>query len=440
MMVRDFSDKAKAELRALVLQVEDEKWCDFTDWLGDKWYDFEEWIGALNLKDDLSNVNSYHKKVIDKNNTTLDELERIFSNVYSVESEYHSSIGNILDACRAFNELTHKLACIISPGNGNFTVEGINASLKLPFESYENFVRTYVDWQTVLDALLKKYSSQITVTDEDKDEFIRIYEHYNVDLKLKLEDLISELSEEHQREIKYFIYSASEPYRSIYLNELESYTIGNTSGDDTGYFTSWNNTINVDMTEEPTNPRGPYTTYFHESGHAIDYNYNDDGSFYSLTYRDSNGRSLQDVIYDDVRNNLVGTIARYTSDPATQQHLLDYIMGAKQVDISTLSATEQSLLRSIQAYYKTDMGGAVNEACSDIYGGVTSNIIVGSYGHWSDSYWYNSNGSATGSQSKELFAEYYSYCMTGNEESMASFEAHFPEAKKYLDEMVRTMV
>ena len=211
------------------------------------------------------------------------------------------------------------------------------------------------------------------------------------------------------------------------------------SGSDTGVFRPFDNTINVDMIKEPTNPRGPYTTFFHESGHALDYNFYNDGNFYSLTYRNSEGQSLMDVIYEDVRNDIRKTIARYTKDKNTQEDLLNYIMGAGSIDVNTLSKKEKQLLQYIQAYYKKDMHGAQNESCSDVYGGVTNNIISGEYGHWSDSYWYDRKGNPTGSQATELWAEYYSYCMTDNEEALENLREHFPNAAKFLDEMAESM-
>ena len=54
-MVRDFTEQARQELLDLVEQVEKEKWCDFTDWLGDRWYDFQEWIGKLDIKNYVDN-------------------------------------------------------------------------------------------------------------------------------------------------------------------------------------------------------------------------------------------------------------------------------------------------------------------------------------------------------------------------------------------------
>ena len=282
-MIRDFSDRAKQDLMNMVAQVENEKLCDFTDWVGDCWYSFEEWIGLLNLKEDLSNVNEYHKKVIDKNNTTLNELEAIFSKVYAVEAEYHSGFCSIISACNSFNKILQTLIEIISPENGSFSPEEMNALLPKRFTEYQEYLSKYGELR--VKKLLEHYKSMDVVSNDDKDEFIRIYEIYNPEKKKKLDNLLSKLTEEQIREVKYILYTADEPYRSIYLNELESYTIGNVSGSDTGVFRPFDNTINVDMIKEPTNPRGPYTTFFHESGHALDYNFYNDGNFYSLTYR-----------------------------------------------------------------------------------------------------------------------------------------------------------
>ena len=60
-------------------------------------------------------------------------------------------------------------------------------------------------------------------------------------------------------------------------------------------------------------------------------------------------------------------------------------------------------------------------------------------GHWSDSYWYDRKGNPTGSQATELWAEYYSYCMTDNEEALENLREHFPNAAKFLDEMAESM-
>ena len=435
-MIRDFSDRAKQDLMNMVAQVENEKLCDFTDWVGDCWYSFEEWIGLLNLKEDLSNVNEYHKKVIDKNNTTLNELEAIFSKVYAVEAEYHSGFCSIISACNSFNKILQTLIEIISPENGSFSPEEMNALLPERFTEYQEYLSKYGELR--VKKLLEHYKSMDVVSNDDKDEFIRIYEIYNPEKKKKLDNLLSKLTEEQIREVKYILYTADEPYRSIYLNELESYTIGNVSGSDTGVFRPFDNTINVDMIKEPTNPRGPYTTFFHESGHALDYNFYNDGNYYSLTYRNSDGQSLQDVIFEDVRNDIRQTIAKYTSDEKMQENLLNYLISGKN-NRGDLTKTEEKILENVLKAYKKDITGMEKEAYSDIYGGATDNAIVGNYAHTQKNYWYDEDGNATGAQAVELWAEYYSYCMTDNEEALENLREHFPNAAKFLDEMAESM-
>ena len=61
-MYRDFSEKSKENILNMVSQVENEKFSDFTDWIGDRWYDFESWIGTLNIKKYLNDVNTYPQK------------------------------------------------------------------------------------------------------------------------------------------------------------------------------------------------------------------------------------------------------------------------------------------------------------------------------------------------------------------------------------------
>ena len=135
-MRRDFSESTKQELLSLVAQVESEKWSDFTDWWGDRWYDFEAWIGALDIKDYIDNVNEYHKKVIDKNNTTAVEITQIFEEVNNVSSSYQARFTALLADLRGFKTSITQLADTVLPENGLFYPEYIGAGLKEALNSY----------------------------------------------------------------------------------------------------------------------------------------------------------------------------------------------------------------------------------------------------------------------------------------------------------------
>lgn len=122
-MYRDFSENSKQKLLGLVSEVENEKWCDFTDWVGDRWYDFESWIGTLNIKRYLNDVNSYHKKVIDKNNTSKETITNIFNAVKGVDSTYSSIFENIRVYLTTWYNYIMSLSDIMTPENGHFNEE-----------------------------------------------------------------------------------------------------------------------------------------------------------------------------------------------------------------------------------------------------------------------------------------------------------------------------
>ncbi len=89
-------------------------------------------------------------------------------------------------------------------------------------------------------------------------------------------------------------------------------------------------------------------------------------------------------------------------------------MSAKNKSLDSLTTKEQDILQKVQKAYELSLQGAVNEAASDVYGGITNNIIHGTYGHWG----------------------YYATC---NKKAMNAFIKRFPNAKKFLDEMAESM-
>lgn len=137
-MKRDFSESARQELLSLVTEVENDKWCDFTDWMGDRWYDFEGWIGQLDVRDYINNVNNYHKKVIDKNNTTSTDIENIFQNVNDVSDLYKSRFIALLADLKEFNRMIKLLSTVVNPNNGKFNSEYVGNKVRDTISRYVN--------------------------------------------------------------------------------------------------------------------------------------------------------------------------------------------------------------------------------------------------------------------------------------------------------------
>ena len=167
-MRRDFSEAARQELLSLVKQVEDEKWNDFTDWFGDRWYDFEGWIGQLDIKNYIDNVNAYHKKVIDKNNTNEDKIEEIFVDVNNHSDNYRGRFLAILTNLQLYRKNLSLIANVISPGNGNFNPEYIGNGLK-------NAINTYLENSSLLQKMAGDGLNKDTLDDvENQDQLEKL--------------------------------------------------------------------------------------------------------------------------------------------------------------------------------------------------------------------------------------------------------------------------
>ena len=141
---RDFSNASKQKLLKAVADVEKEKISNFTDWVGDSYYSFQSWIGKLNIKNYMSDVDSYHKKVIDKNNASKQAIENIFKNVGVVDTTYQKKFSSIKACLQKWDKYIVQMERIVNPGNSSFTSSYIENSLKTVDTSIiQNIDHTY---------------------------------------------------------------------------------------------------------------------------------------------------------------------------------------------------------------------------------------------------------------------------------------------------------
>ena len=128
-MKRDFSEESKQTLLALVKEVESGQTSNFTDWIGDGWYNFQESIELLSVRHSINNVNSYHRDIIDKNNNTIQNVNRIFNNVNQINNQYKQYFEvcneNLVRIIKAIEYITNTIV----PGGTAFHTNYINGSL-----------------------------------------------------------------------------------------------------------------------------------------------------------------------------------------------------------------------------------------------------------------------------------------------------------------------
>jgi len=158
---RDFSEASKQKMLGLVTQVENEKWGDFTDWIGDRWYDFESWIGTLNIRNYINDVNTYHKKVIDKNNATEQTITKIFETVWAVDSSYAINLGDVKTQLEQWLRFVDTMAGIVEPGKGRFNGKYMANALNPILQDVSE-----ANIQQIKNSLLKNIEGE-PVLDED---------------------------------------------------------------------------------------------------------------------------------------------------------------------------------------------------------------------------------------------------------------------------------
>ncbi len=199
-MYRDFSERSKGELLQMVSEVENEKLSDFTDWFGDRWYDFQSWIGVLNIKNYISNVNEYHRKVIDKNNTTRSNIENIFTNVNIIDSSYNNAFDALLQAITQFHKCIHILSNIANPNNNGFSTDNIT-TFDAVWVKLENILTGFINPSYTHDDGLHYGGNQGSAARRwgrgDRDQLRSIVRRYFPELPdERIADLLSEMNSE----------------------------------------------------------------------------------------------------------------------------------------------------------------------------------------------------------------------------------------------------
>lgn len=137
-MIRDFSDSAKQKLLEYVKDAtETTVWGKIGDGISDAWLQVQYWFGVLNISKYINNLDEYHKKVIDKNNTTSRRIEDIFTNVKNIDIRYQGGLqqnANFSDSVICF---INNLADTIDPNGGNMDMQKMNAILAASLEKIQ---------------------------------------------------------------------------------------------------------------------------------------------------------------------------------------------------------------------------------------------------------------------------------------------------------------
>lgn len=509
-MIRDFSQEAKETLYTQIDNVAPDGFMESVgDFFGDLGLEVQSWIGELCINSYLDNVAKYHEKVLDKNNTTKKDIDKIFQKVASVDNSYVENFQNITDTMTQYRQYISTMSEMILPQNltnplssTHISIQALlaqmqDAEIALWATLYQNGKEVEIDdWKRQqIEAYIQRQVNslgrdvtQLNAADDKaiQERIVVLYQMLDSETAerfLALFDSSATLIDDFDRNnIMYIAYTAEEPFRSLFLNSLGSYTIGRTdvSG---SYFTPSGdkedgtpaNSINFDTLSAFYHcPKGAYNTFFHECGHAIDYNI-DGETYFSNIYRDG---SNYDMIAEDVYSHIETQINDYINQKITSgisnaasyqacsaENIINCIKNGG--DTSILSAYEIKVYKDVKNNIETGLnttslihqyidndetlqGTLYRAGISDVYSGLTNNVIAGNRGHWNTAtsgpykgeytYWYNpETGERTGQHEKELWAHYFSFGMTGDQEAIAIMNQYFPNAMQQYSDMVNDM-
>lgn len=137
-MIRDFSNSAKKKLLEYVKDAtETTLWRKIGDRIGDAGLQIQYWFGALSISKYIDNLDAYHKKIIDKNNTTSQRIEEIFTNVKNIDTRYQGGLQQNVNFSESVINFINDLANTIDPNGGNMDMQKMNAALEASLEKIQ---------------------------------------------------------------------------------------------------------------------------------------------------------------------------------------------------------------------------------------------------------------------------------------------------------------
>ena len=336
-------------------------------------------------------------------------------------------------------------------------MQNILGSVIYEYVKTENSIKAEAE-QVFIQPLDKRGENPLSqVTEQEVDQEIGTFEGNHTNEVKKLNKFLKsgdsdDLTENDIRHIKYLLYTAPELYRSIYLNHISKFKIEETDNTNkNAFYMPWRHSVTYSYPESFNNdPRGPYTVFFHECGHAIDdlgeeskwlgsdtekYQFKSDDLGRDVTLREA---IEYDVYYNENNRHSVTYIANMIKESGCDgkngdvNHVIDAL---KNGDINYLKTIDDNkLYHRVKKEVTKGINDVAYEAVSDVYGGVSYNKLRGDgYGH-SDDYWKDETKAA-----KELWAEYFSYNIAGNAESLAAVYEYFPETVKGLEAYAKAL-
>jgi hypothetical protein len=246
-------------------------------------------------------------------------------------------------------------------------------------------------------SLIKKYETPISkdfVSADEYKDYQSMYDHFDtIDIPQTYKEGLINSYENMDGNLK-----------RTYNEFAAKLNIADSEYDGIARFDSISGDIKLDWKQDIDNPLGFGNTYFHETGHAIDY--------YKGLSPKGVGLSAQAGFTALAQQDFNGSIARVTRQYAF-------------TNVEAQSIISADLMRNPNA----------SNCVSDVFGGLTGNKVRGVWGH-NNKYWSDRGGAASPIIGQEAFAEINADVCVNNADSLSYINKYLPKTKAMYDKIM----
>ena len=157
MKVRDYTDATKQRLLRQINKIENDSQAPLLDAVGDAVLKLGKWTNILHIYDDMSNVKSYHRHVLDMTDMSKKQLNKIFEKVYSTDNKYKRQFKDLNTREKMYNKKLLELSEMINPYFTILSAAEIKSRLKDINKQMENLD----------DKIYKDFGKEVALAEKD---------------------------------------------------------------------------------------------------------------------------------------------------------------------------------------------------------------------------------------------------------------------------------
>lgn len=324
--------------------------------------------------------------------------------LYLDDEAYCADMEAVIENMKDYSkDLVYEFGSLTNTGGGAVMVADSFAAYLLR----RNLSREEYEEYEALTAKALKGDPVLSLTADEKKQFIELYEKvYPADAD-NMKSIVSIFEnecyvgrKEDLMNIKVLVYTADEPYKSVYIKNISRVKKGDPNY--TGYPHASNGAFYINLAKGADKKTSvTYSEFFHETSHCIDY-YLESETGFTVSYRDEDtGLSLQDALEADVRTRIHNTVDDYfklksnftvEQQEAIGAYVEDAIMN--QIDYRSYAdpdfamivgadpSVDQEDVGECYSYVRSDIKNKLVGFAHDNYGGLTGNTFLDpEYGH-----------------------------------------------------------